>query len=249
MIQQTGRNHSLGPIGVDSAPVQCQSIPDPNSSPQSSELPNRTKKRKEKETKHVTKALFYRQFDFFLHQVGVFAVQQLQGHHIGHHRPTGQNCIKLWEKKKIPSSKESKAPELKQWQAVWAKRASIGKPQEKFAPFDSPWERPRFQLRPCFNNGTLSGTVILTICDAVNEERSLTSATSSRRDHPTALSSFGRTSGTWRHMYLKKQIFHRKMANPSEDCVLGKFLPRAKKPGVKNQNKKPGVKNQNKKPE
>ena len=49
-----------------------------------------------------------------------------------------------------------KVPESKQWQAAWAKRASIEKPQAKLAPSDSPWERP------CFNSGTVPCTRNLT---------------------------------------------------------------------------------------
>ena len=40
-----------------------------------------------------------------------------------------------------------KVPELKQWQAAWAKRASSREPQSEFAPYDSPWERPCFKLK------------------------------------------------------------------------------------------------------
>ena len=38
---------------------------------------------------------------------------------------------------------------LKQWQAAWRKMPTVRKPQEKFAPSDSPWECP------CFKSGRL----------------------------------------------------------------------------------------------
>ena len=44
---------------------------------------------------------------------------------------------------------QGQVPELKQWQAIWAKRVSSRKPQAEFVPCDSPWERH------CFNSGTL----------------------------------------------------------------------------------------------
>ena len=53
-----------------------------------------------------------------------------------------------WRKAKGMPTVQGKVPELKQWQVVWAKRASNWKPQAKFVPSDSPRERP------CFNSGT-----------------------------------------------------------------------------------------------
>ena len=57
----------------------------------------------------------------------------------------------------VPDSRHSTwvetVPESKQWQAAWAKRALERKPQAKFAPADSPWERP------CSNSATLLCTM------------------------------------------------------------------------------------------
>ena len=52
---------------------------------------------------------------------------------------------------------QGKVPQLKQWQAAWAKCAPHRKLQAKFAPSDSPWKRP-FQLRYRFNSETLPYT-------------------------------------------------------------------------------------------
>ena len=68
-------------------------------------------------------------------------------------------CLKInriWQSFNVESrcgvflTVESKAPELKQWQAAWAKRASNRKPRAKFAPSDSPWERPVSTQGLCF---------------------------------------------------------------------------------------------------
>ena len=60
---------------------------------------------------------------------------------------------KFCERQKSPSwngPRVEMVPELKQWQAAWAKRISKRKSQAEFAPSDSPWERP------CFNSDTVS---------------------------------------------------------------------------------------------
>ena len=49
----------------------------------------------------------------------------------------------------VQSPWDETVPELKRWQAAWAKRAWNREPQVEFALSDSPWERP------CFNSGTL----------------------------------------------------------------------------------------------
>ena len=51
------------------------------------------------------------------------------------------------------SARVETVPELKQWQAAWAKRASNRKPQAEFVPFDSPWERPCCKARTVSTQG------------------------------------------------------------------------------------------------
>ena len=53
--------------------------------------------------------------------------------------------------------------ELKQWQAAWAKGVSDRKPQAKFAPSASPWERP------CLNSGTVSTQGLCFVRDKVQK--------------------------------------------------------------------------------